>query len=107
MKFQQVTLKTCQDVTGTVVVIDVLRAFTTAAYAFSAGASSISLVSTVEHAFALKERYSEALLMGEDQGLPIDGFDDGNSPGQFTTENLWRIVVCRAAGILTGCVARR
>jgi len=88
MQFRQVTLETCADVGGTVVVIDVLRAFSTAAYAFSAGVSSISLVSTVADAFRLKRRFPEALLMGEDKGLPIDGFDYGNSPSSFATENL-------------------
>lgn len=88
MKFQQITLETCENAVGTVVVIDVLRAFTTAAYAFSAGVSSIALVSTIEDAFELKERFPKALLMGEDKGLPIDGFDYGNSPEPFTTDNL-------------------
>jgi len=36
-----------QGVSGVVVAVDVLRAFTTAAYAFAAGATSICLVSTV------------------------------------------------------------
>jgi 2-phosphosulfolactate phosphatase len=88
MQFQQVTLETCGDVAGTVVVIDVLRAFSTAAYAFSAGVSGISLVSSVDDAFALKQRFPEALLMGEEKGLPIDGFDYGNSPIPFMTETL-------------------
>jgi len=38
--------------TGVVVVIDVMRAFTTAAYAFEAGIGEIELVSTVEEALA-------------------------------------------------------
>ena len=38
MKIHYATLESCHDATGTVVVIDVLRAFTTAAYAFAAGA---------------------------------------------------------------------
>ncbi len=88
MQFRQVTLEACEDVVGTVVVIDVLRAFSTAAYAFSAGVSSILLVSTIDDAFTLKQRFPEALLMGEDKGLPIDGFDYGNSPSPFVTENL-------------------
>ena len=88
MKFQHATLKTCGKSEGTVVVIDVLRAFSTAAYAFSSGVHSISLVSTVDEAFRLQKRYPEALLMGEVMGLPVDGFDYGNSPDPFVTENL-------------------
>jgi len=88
MQFQQVTLESCEELAGTVVVIDVLRAFSTAAYAFSAGASSIALVGTVDDAFALKRLLPEALLMGEDKGLPIDGFDYGNSPSSFAAHRL-------------------
>ena len=41
-------------VTGAVVVVDVLRAFTTAAYAFAAGARHVYLVGTVAEALAIK-----------------------------------------------------
>ena len=44
MMIQRATRETCGEATGTVVVIDVLRAFTTAAYAFAAGAADITLV---------------------------------------------------------------
>lgn len=87
MQFQQVTLENCENSTGTVVVIDVLRAFTTAAYAFAAGVGDISLVSSVEDAFTLKQRLPGAILMGEERGLPIKGFDYGNSPAPFLSGN--------------------
>jgi 2-phosphosulfolactate phosphatase len=80
MEFKRTTLQNCHAATGTVVVIDVLRAFTTAAYAFAAGARDIVLVSTVEEAFALREHTRGALIMGEVGGLPVPGFDFGNSP---------------------------
>ena len=60
--------------------IDVLRAFTTAACAFSSGVSEILLVSSVEEAFALREGRPDLLLAGEVGGEPIEGFDFGNSP---------------------------
>ena len=50
-----------EGVGGVVVVIDVLRAFTTAAFAFAAGAREIVLVSTVDEALALRERLAGAL----------------------------------------------
>jgi 2-phosphosulfolactate phosphatase len=53
------TLDTCHDARGVVVVVDVLRAFTTAAYAFAGGAEEIFLVSTVEEAFSLRKRNSD------------------------------------------------
>jgi 2-phosphosulfolactate phosphatase len=56
LEIQRATLDTCAQATGTVVVIDVLRAFTTAAYAFAAGAADITLVGATEEAFALRER---------------------------------------------------
>ena len=65
---------------GLTVVIDVLRAFTTAAYAFAGGAADIVLVSTVEEAFAVRERFPNALLIGEVGGRLIPGFNLNNSP---------------------------
>ena len=74
------SLDTCHEVDGVVVVIDVLRAFTTAAFAFDRGADEILLVSTVEEAFELREQEPDCLLIGEVGGLPIKGFDLPNSP---------------------------
>jgi 2-phosphosulfolactate phosphatase len=83
MQFDRATLDTCASARGLVVVIDVVRAFTTAAYAFAAGANDILLVSSVEEALALRERYPGSLVMGEVNGLPPPGFDFGNSPSQI------------------------
>ena len=88
MKIGHATLETCASATGTVVVIDVLRAFTTAAYAFVAGAKKIILVSKVEEAFALKLKNPDLLLLGETDGLVIKGFDFSNSPSELIGENL-------------------
>ncbi len=71
-----------------VVVIDVLRAFTTAAYAFSQGAKKIITVSTLEEAFALKQKHPEYLLIGEMQAKKVPGFDFGNSPAEIKTADL-------------------
>ena len=80
MEIRRATLDTCSHVTGTAVVIDVIRAFTTAAFAFAAGAQDITLVGTVNDAFALRHRTPGALIMGKVNGLPVKGFDLGNSP---------------------------
>jgi 2-phosphosulfolactate phosphatase len=80
MEFRRATLKTCAQAAGLVVVIDVLRAFTTAAFAFEAGTAEIYLVREVEEALALRQQMPGALVMGEVGGLPPDGFDYGNSP---------------------------
>ena len=68
------------DVGGTVVVVDVLRAFTTAAYAFAGGTSEIWLVSGVDEALALRRSVPGALVMGEVLGRRATGFDLSNSP---------------------------
>ncbi|MBA3237862.1 MAG: 2-phosphosulfolactate phosphatase [Parachlamydiaceae bacterium] len=70
----------CYKAKGCCVVIDVLRAFTTAAYAFDAGAKEIILVSTAEEAFQMHQEDHSLILMGEVQGRPIQGFHYGNSP---------------------------
>lgn len=88
MRFHHVSLENCETATGLVVVIDVLRAFTTAAYAFAAGAEDIYLVSTVEEAFTLRNRINNSIIIGEMDGLPVEGFDFGNSPPQFDGINL-------------------
>ena len=88
MRIEQVTLETCGQASGPVVVIDVLRAFTTAAFAFAAGAREIVLVSAVEEALALRERLPGALLMGEVGGLAVGGFDFDNSPATLVGRDL-------------------
>lgn len=113
METRRVTLETCATVTGTAVVIDVIRAFTTAAYAFAAGARDIVLVGTVEEALALRQQMPGALTMGEVGGRPIEGFDFGNSPAAFlglnlqgrriiqrTTAGTQGVVRCRQADLL-------
>ena len=91
---------------GAVVVIDVLRAFTTAAYAFGAGARHIYLVGTVEEALAFKASTPGALAMGEDRGRRVDGFDFANSPTEVAKADLHdRIIVHRTSAGTQGVVA--
>ncbi|MCE1198969.1 MAG: 2-phosphosulfolactate phosphatase [Marinilabiliales bacterium] len=73
--------------TGSVVVIDVFRAFSTACYLFAAGASQIIPVETVEEALAWKKRLPEALLLGERHERRVEGFDFGNSPTHLQKGN--------------------
>jgi 2-phosphosulfolactate phosphatase len=65
---------------GTVIIIDVFRAFTTAAIAFDHGATQITLVAEVEEALELHQRGVGDLLMGEVDGKRPARFDFGNSP---------------------------
>jgi len=101
MLTRKVTLQQCAQARGVVVVVDVLRAFTTAAYAFAGGAAEIILVGTVPEAFAMRARFPDALLMGEVEGLPIAGFDFGNSPWQISQADLRgrRLIQRTSAGV--------
>lgn len=65
---------------GLVVVIDVFRAFSVAAYAHALGAKQIIPIASVEIARALKQANPDALLIGERHARPLPGFDCGNSP---------------------------
>jgi 2-phosphosulfolactate phosphatase len=98
------TPEMCPHLKGLVVVVDVLRAFTTAAYAFAANAREIVLVSTVDQAFAIRQHHRTALLLGEVDGMKPAGFDFGNSPAAIVDANLSgrRIVQRTSAG--TQCV---
>jgi 2-phosphosulfolactate phosphatase len=66
--------------TGVVAVIDVFRAFTTAAVALANGATRIIMVSSVEEALALRDAGIGQICMGEVRGRAPEQFDFGNSP---------------------------
>jgi 2-phosphosulfolactate phosphatase len=67
---------------GSVVVIDVFRAFSTACYAAAAGARLVP-VADVEAARALGEQHPDWLLAGERHGRDLPGFHFGNSPARI------------------------
>jgi 2-phosphosulfolactate phosphatase len=69
-----------QDAEGVAVVIDVFRAFSVAAYAFSRGAAAVIPIAAVEDARELKRQHPDWLLIGERHAKPLSGFDCGNSP---------------------------
>jgi 2-phosphosulfolactate phosphatase len=96
------------DVTGAVVVVDVIRAFTTAAYAFAAGARHIFLVDSVAEALAMKNTDRGVLAMGEDFGRRPPGFDLPNSPVAVAAADLdGRVLVQRTSAGTRGVVAAR
>jgi 2-phosphosulfolactate phosphatase len=76
---------------GVAVVVDVLRATTVMVQALASGCEAIIPCGEIEIAkqFAACLPAGSALLAGERQGLPIEGFHLGNSPGEFVPE------VCR------------
>jgi 2-phosphosulfolactate phosphatase len=88
MNFRYASNETCHTASGLVIVIDVIRAFTNAAYAFRAGAESITFVREIDDALALKAQDPSLLIMGEVGGLPPAGFDFGNSPFEISQHDL-------------------
>lgn len=88
MEIHRATLSSCHTATDLVVAIDVLRAFTTAAYLFNAGVEEILLVSGVQEAVQLREEMPDCLLLGEVNGVPVPGFDLGNSPSAIADRDL-------------------
>jgi len=80
VKFKYYSLAEAHRAEGVTVVIDVLRAFTTAAFAFERGIQKILPVSTVAEAVALKKTVPNSLIMGEVNGFKPELFDFSNSP---------------------------
>ncbi len=77
-------VRDAREATGTAIVIDVFRAFTTAAIAFDRGATQITLVAEAEDALELHRSGVGDLLMGEVDGKRPEGFDFGNSPFEIS-----------------------
>lgn len=88
-----------QGISGTAVVIDTFRAFTTAAFLFWRGADRIVLVETLDDARSRSQSIPGSILAGEESGRrPLD-FDLGNSPteAEACAELADRTVVMRTS----------
>jgi 2-phosphosulfolactate phosphatase len=70
------------------VAIDVLRATTTMLAAFGSGAARIIPVETVGDALTIKGDLHAAILCGERNAVPPEGFDTGNSPLAMTPDRV-------------------
>lgn len=93
---------------GVAVIIDVFRAFTTAAYVMANGADGIIPVKTIDEAFKLKTERDNLLLMGEVNGKKIQGFDYGNSPYEIKDLNFYgKTVVHRTSAGTQGLISAR
>jgi 2-phosphosulfolactate phosphatase len=107
MKILRSDLPHCPELHGAVVVIDVLRSFTTIAYAFARGAREVIPVDSVEAARRLREQDPDALAVGAvGGGAPAPGLDMGNSPARMATLDLaGRRIIQYTAGGTRGLVA--
>lgn len=91
---------------GTVVVIDVIRAFTVSAYALGGGATECRLVAEVSEARDLAASIPGAVVSAEVEGLPIEGIDISNSPTMVRDADLrGRTLVQRTSSGTQGVVA--
>ncbi|MEV2232786.1 2-phosphosulfolactate phosphatase [Streptomyces phaeochromogenes] len=86
------------------VVVDVMRAFTVAAWAFAQGAEKIILAESLDEALALKG--DNPAWMALKDGPPAPGFDTVNSPGLLRSIDLGgRTVVQKTTAGTVGALA--
>jgi 2-phosphosulfolactate phosphatase len=105
MRFSRLFLNRLQNQPNpqdTVVVIDVLRSFTTAAVALSRGARAIYPVEGLAAAMTLLGKMPDTVSVGAvGGGDPVPEFDFGNSPSRLMQADLAgkKIVMSTAAGV--------
>ena len=97
---------------GVVVVIDVFRAFTTAAAALANGAERIVMCGDLDEALRLRTSGVGRYAMGERRSLRPEDFDFGNSPLEiagrdFTGETLIQTTSNGTRGVLAALGAER
>jgi 2-phosphosulfolactate phosphatase len=101
-------LSGAQEAEGVAVVIDVLRAFSSAAYMMHLGAARIVLMVEPEEVLRFKSE-TGALAVGEVSGKIVDGFDLGNSPARILAAGRdrfsGRTVAQRTSAGVTGALA--
>ncbi|MER5985564.1 2-phosphosulfolactate phosphatase [Streptomyces sp. BE147] len=86
------------------VVVDVMRAFTVAAWAFAQGAEKIVLAGALDEALALKARHPDWVALKDGPAAP--GFDTVNSPGLMRSIDLdGRTVVQKTTAGTVGALA--
>lgn len=101
-----------REAVGTAVVIDVFRAFTTAAVALGNGAEKIVMVDDLEAAKRLRAESVGTRCLGERGGVAPEGFEFGNSPHEirdvrFDGETLIQTTTNGTRGIVAASKAKR
>lgn len=96
----------CKSASGAAVVIDVMRAYTVAAWALHLGAARMILVKELEEALELKSRFPGSLALKD--GAPVEGFDLYNSPADLQDADIrGKTIVQRTTAGTIGAVAVR
>ncbi|MGW0571245.1 2-phosphosulfolactate phosphatase [Streptomyces tauricus] len=97
-------VETSSEPPSVAVVIDVMRAYTVAAWAFAQGAEKIILAESLDEALALKARHPDWVALKD--GPPAPGFDAVNSPGLLRSMDLGgRTVVQKTTAGTVGALA--
>jgi 2-phosphosulfolactate phosphatase len=91
---------------GVIVVIDVLRAFSTAAYAFYAGARAMVVAHSIDEIETLRGWHAPCVTVGAHAGgKPVPGLDHGNSPASVAALDLTGVTVIEyTAGGVRGLI---
>src|SRR5438067_2491501 len=106
MKTRFAGIAELSDVPPVAVVIDVMRAFTVAAWAFNQGAEKIVLAESLDEALALKARHPGWAALKDGPLAP--GFDAVNSPGLLRSLDLGgRTVIQKTTSGTVGALAVR
>ena len=90
--------------TGTVVIIDVFRAFTVEPYLINNGVKKLIPVGDIQIAYDYKKNDKIYILIGERNGIKAPDFDYGNSPSQiekvdFSGKTVIHTTSCGTQGI--------
>lgn len=106
MEIRRSDLAHGHELEGVVVVVDVLRAFSTAAYAFARGARAVVAVHALDDIEPLKRRHAPAITVGaQPGGRPVPGLDYGNSPAAMVALDLDGVTLIEySAGGVRGLV---
>jgi 2-phosphosulfolactate phosphatase len=92
------TVSGAREARGLAVIIDVFRAFTTAAHVMANGAERIVPVGSVEESFELRRRHPDWIQIGERGGVRVEGFDYGNSPYEVSLADFSGRTVIQTTG---------
>ncbi|MET8968467.1 2-phosphosulfolactate phosphatase [Streptomyces hydrogenans] len=104
MDAQFLAIDRIRQVPAVAVVVDVMRAYTVAAWAFARGAEKIVLAESTADALALTDRHPGWMALKD--GPPAPGFDLVNSPGLLRSADLsGRTVVQKTTAGTVGALA--
>lgn len=106
MEIRRSDLAHGHELEGVVVVVDVLRAFSTAAYGFARGARAVVAAHSLEEIEPLKRQHAPAITVGaRPGGWPVAGLDYGNSPASIAALDLTGVTLIEySAGGVRGLI---